>query len=436
MSKWKLIGLSLILSLSVLSGCGNNGNNGGNNQAGEGGSSGGNGGGKTKTIKLFNFKVEIAEALDRMKADYEKEHPGIKLQIESMGGGQDYGAGLKAKVASGDIPDIFFNGGFSERDTWLEYLEDLSDQPWVNDVLDVAKEPMTKDGKLYGLPMNLEGYGFVYNKDLFNEAGITEPPHTLTELKAAAEKLKAKGITPFANGYQEWWVLGNHNVNVPFAHQPDPDQFIGQLNSGQAKIKGNEKFNQWLDLLDVTLKYSNKNPLTTDYNSQVTMFASGQAAMMQQGNWTQVQIDQINPELNLGVLPMPINDDPAENDKLLVGVPNNWVVHKNSKVKQEAKDFLNWLVTSESGKRYIVEEFKFIPALKSIEVKNPDVLGDLATNISQYSSEGKTLSWNWFKFPEGAPNEFAANIQAYISGKRTRDQLLDDLNKTWNNLKK
>lgn len=426
-SKAILLSLVFILVLTLLSGCGSKKDEnieGGEKLAGE-----------IKTVKIFNFKVEIAEAFDRMKTTYEASHPGVKIQIETLGGGGDYGAGLKTKVAAGDIPDIFNNGGFGERETWMEYLEDLSDQPWVKDVIDVAKEPMTKDGKMYGMPMNLEGYGFIYNKDLFAKAGITELPKTITELEDAAKKLQAAGITPFSNGYQEWWVLGIHNVNVAFARQENPDAFIEGLNKGESKIVGNPIFNQWTQLLDLTLKYSNKNPLTTDYNTQVTSFASGQAAMMQQGNWTQVQIDQVNKDLNLGILPMPINDNPEENDKLFVGVPSNYVVYNKSPVKQEAKDFLNWMVSSDEGKKYIIEEFKFIPAFKSIEVKDPEILGDLATEVSKYSAEGKTYSWTWFNFPEGTTNEFGATIQAFIAKKKTKEEMFADFEKTWKNLK-
>src|SRR5690606_9062915 len=117
-----------------------------------------------------------------------------------------------------------------------------------------------------------------------------ELPKTIDELEAAAIKLQDAGITPFVNGYGEWWVLGNHFVNIPFAQQADPDAFIAGLNDGSAKIPGNEVFNQWVDLFDLTLKYGGKNPLQTDYNTQVTDFATGKAAMTQQGNWTQVQI--------------------------------------------------------------------------------------------------------------------------------------------------
>ncbi|GKU77341.1 ABC transporter substrate-binding protein [Paenibacillus sp. L3-i20] len=427
MKKYTKLTLVMLLAFSmVLSACGSNA---GENKGTETGESK-----ETKTIKIFQFKVEIAEALNKLKAEYESTHPGIKLDIQTVGGGSDYGAALKAKFAAGDEPDIFNNGGYSEMETWIGSLEDLSDQPWVADAIDVAKEPMTKDGKIYGQPMNLEGYGFVYNKDLFAKAGITELPKTITQLEEAAKKLEASGVTPFANGYQELWILGDHSMNLAFANQKDPDAFIKGLYDGSAKIPGNPVFQEWTNLLDLTLKYGNKNPLTTDYNTEMTMFANGEAAMTQQGNWTQVQIDSINPNLNVGILPMPINDNAAENDKLLIGVPNNWVVNKNSAVKAEAKEFLNWLVTSDAGKKYVTKEFKFIPAFKSIKASSED-LGQLGTEVMTYSQADKVLSWNFKKFPDGSMNEFGNHVQAYIAGKSDRERLYEDLQKAWDNLK-
>ena len=383
-------------------------------------------------IKIFQFKVEIAEQLAKLIEEYEAANPHVTIELETVGGGADYGAALRAKFNSDDKPDIFNNGGFTDLDLWIEHLEDLSDQPWVENAVDVAKEPMTKDGKLYGQPLNLEGYGFIYNKDLFAQAGITTLPKTISELEQAAIKLQDAGITPFVNGYGEWWVLGNHFVNIPFAQQADANGFIESLNNGSASIVGNETFAQWVDLFDLTLKYGGRNPLQTDYNTQVTDFATGQAAMTQQGNWTQVAISAASPDINIGFLPMPINNDSGAMDKLPVGVPNNWVVHKNSAVKEEAKAFLNWLVSSETGQRYITEEFKFIPAFKNIAA-DESVLGQLAADIIAYSKEDKTLSWNWFKFPggEATSNEFGDAMQAYIGGQFDKEQLLNQLQAAW-----
>ena len=57
----------------------------------------------------------------------------------------------------------------------------------------------------------------IYNKKLLADAGITEVPKTTAELDDAITKLEAKGITPFANAYKEWWVwkhIFQHFVNA------------------------------------------------------------------------------------------------------------------------------------------------------------------------------------------------------------------------------
>lgn len=385
-----------------------------------------------KTLNVFQFKAEIAKDMEKMAKAYEKE-TGVKVVVQTVGGGSDYGAALKSQFASGNEPDVFNNGGFTEAKTWQDKLEDLSDEKWVSDLTDLSKEPMTIDGKLYGMPMNLEGYGFIYNKEIFKKAGITELPKTLTELTEASKKLKADGVTPFSIGYGEWWILGNHLMNIPMAQQDDPDQFIADLNSGKGKFEDNKQFKEFMNLFDLTIEYGNKNPLTTDYNTQVSQFAEGKTAMIQQGNWAQQLITDVNPDIEMGFIPMPINDDKEKMDRLPVGVPNNWVVNKNSKNKEEGKKFLEWMATSDTGKDYMVNKFKFIPAFKSIEAAD---LGPLADDIIKYSKEDKTISWNWFKYPDGAVNEFGAIMQAYVGKQKTSEEMLQDFTKTWQKMKK
>jgi raffinose/stachyose/melibiose transport system substrate-binding protein len=428
MKRFFLIALSMLLAVGMIVGCSSK-NTSTNDKAKD----------DTKpveeevvTLNMFQFKVEIAEQLQKMIEEFEAENPNIKVKLETVGGGADYGAALKAKFASGEKPDIFNNGGFKELELWKEHLADLSGEGWAEHVLPIGKVPMTDtDGKLYGMPVNLEGYGFIYNKDLFEKAGITEPPTTISELKAAAEKLKAAGITPFSAGYGEWWVIGQHLLNIGFAQQADPIAYIEGLYDGSQKIVGNEKFKQFKEVLDTEIKFANDNPITTDYNTQVTLFASGQAAMLQQGNWTENMIYEINPDMNMAFLPISISDDESA-DRLPVGVPNNWVLNKNSKNLKEAKLFLDWMVSSETGKRYITEEFAFIPAFDNIE---PTGLGALGQSILEYSKADKTIPWTWFRWPDGANKEFAAAIQEYAAGKIDYDTVLQRFQDSWDNLK-
>ncbi|MBY9078539.1 extracellular solute-binding protein [Paenibacillus sp. HN-1] len=424
--------LSVMLTMSsLLAACGGSNNtNAGTSQNGSAGNTG-----QVKTVKIFQFKTEIVEGLNELKVEFEKEHPNIKLDIQTVGGGADYAAALKTKFASGDAPDIFSNGGYAEMDMWQDKLEDLSDQPWVKDLIPLAAEPMTKDGKVYGMPMNLEGIGYVYNKDLFKKAGITETPKTITELKADAEKLKAIGVIPFANAYQEWWLLGNQGISVAFARQDDVNAFIKGLNDGTATIVGNDKFEKWSNLLKLTVDYGQKNPLTTDANTHLAMFANGEAAMMQEGNWAQTLVDNINPNMNIGMFPMPIDDDAEHNDKMTVGIPANLVVNKDSASKEEAKVFLNWLVTSDMGKEYIVKKWKFIPALSTIQT-TPEDIGDLGSDVWNYVKENKVYGLQSSKFPDGVTQEFASVIQQFIAGKMDVKGWEQGMQDAWDKLKK
>jgi raffinose/stachyose/melibiose transport system substrate-binding protein len=162
---------------------------------------------------------------------------------------------------------------------------------------------------------------------------------------------------------------------------------------------------------------------------ELNLFAKGQAAMIQQGNWIQPMIDQLSPNMNIGMLPIPINDGP-NNDALVVGVPNYWVVNKHTTPakKKEAKKFLNWMVSSKQGKTFMTEHFKFIPAFENMEA---DHLGPLADEIVRYSKDGKTFSINWFHYPVGVRAEFSSAMQLYVGKQLNRDQLLQEFQKSW-----
>jgi raffinose/stachyose/melibiose transport system substrate-binding protein len=284
------------------------------------------------------------------------------------------------------------------------------------------------------MPINLEGYGYIYNKAYFRDAGITQVPRTFSELRDAAEKLQAAGYTPFGTGYGEWWVVGLHLMNVPFAMQDDPQGFLDGLMAGTETMAGNPRFEELKNIMDLNVEFGERNPLTTANNEQTTLFTSGEVAMMQQGNWKEIVITDADPDMEVGVFPIPLNDNMEMSNRLPIGVPFYFVVNNSSPVRDQeaAKEFLNWNVSSDEGKMWITERFGYIPAYGDIE---PVGLGGISADLLNAAAEDRAVPWMFGQFPDGMPQEFAANMQAYVGGQKTWDEVLEEVDAQWQRLK-
>ena len=121
------------------------------------------------TINLYQNKSEMADQLQAAAEKYSEENPNVKINVESIQG-NDYNTNLKAKLMSDDSVDIYALG--NNIASMTDYVEDLSDQDWVSHAVEGSLDAVTLDGKVYGIPVSVEGYGLVYNKEIFKDAGI------------------------------------------------------------------------------------------------------------------------------------------------------------------------------------------------------------------------------------------------------------------------
>ena len=109
------------------------------------------------TLDIFQFKVEINDALIAATKRYMELNPGVKVNLETVGGGDDYGAALRTRMQSSDQPAIFNIGGPQDVIDWAANLEDLAAEPWVANTVSGLLDDVSKDGKVYGMPMAIEG---------------------------------------------------------------------------------------------------------------------------------------------------------------------------------------------------------------------------------------------------------------------------------------
>jgi raffinose/stachyose/melibiose transport system substrate-binding protein len=293
-----------------------------------------------------------------------------------------------------------------------------------------------KDGEeVLGLPFNQEGYGYIYNKKVFKDAGIDPAAiKTYEDLEKAVKTLDSKkkelGLDAvFALAAKETWVIGNHLANVYMA----PDFNHSVLEAFNAKSAPFTKSEELKRMLDLQAKYSVQPVLSLDYSQQVEqLFSLGKVAMIQQGNWTYNSILDIDPEhaeKNIGMIPIPVE---GFEGKLPVGVPMYWAVNKKSdeKVVQASKDFLDWMYTSDAGKTAVMEDFKFIPAYEGYDTAK--IADPLSQEIYKYSSEGNTIGWVFLGSPIGWQEEvLAVNMQKYLSGESSWEEAIKNAQESW-----
>ena len=387
-------------------------------------------------VDIFQFKVEFKDQFEALAEQYEKLNKDVEINITSVGGGEDYGAALKSKFASGNEPAIYNVGGPQDVKDWQDKLADLSDTKSAAVALDGTHDGVTADGKVLGLPYNQEGYGFLYNKEVFEKAGINpEEITTYASLVEAVETLDSKkeelGIKAvFALPGKENWVTGLHLSNTFIAPEFDGN-VVTAFESSKVDFKYGDAFKNVLDLQN---KYSVQPTVSLDYSQQVEeLFSLGNVAIIQQGNWVYGSIASIDQEFadnNVGILPIPVEG--YKEDSIPVGIPMYWGINSNKdeKVITAAKDFLDWMYTSEEGKEAVLTEFKFIPAYEGYDLSK--ISDPLSKAVYEYATAGKTIGWTFMGYPTGwGENELGVNIQKYISGNAKWEEVVSDSKAAW-----
>lgn len=392
--------------------------------------------GSKVVLDVFQFKVEFKDAFEKLAKEYEASHDGVKINITTVGGGENYGASLKSKFASGGEPAIFNVGGPQDVKDWNSKLADLSDTKASKEALEGTLDAVTKDGKILGLPFNQEGYGILYNKEVFKKAGIDPASiNSFVKLEEAVKTIDSKkkelGLeSVMAFPAKETWVTGLHLSSPFFAAE-----FDGDINKAFEAKTIDFKYNEGMKkLLDLQNTYSVQPTVSLDYSRQVEeLFSTGKVAMIQQGNWVYGSIEGIDQEFaanNVGILPMPVEG--YKEDSIPVGIPMYWAVNNN---KDEAtvkasKEFIDWLYTSEEGKKAVLEDFKFIPAYKGYDTSK--ISDPISKEIYQYAKDGKTINWVFMGYPsDWGMNKLGADIQQYVSGKLTWEDLVKNAKTTW-----
>jgi len=149
-------------------------------------------GAQKELLKNWNADVEA----------FQKLHPNITIKSVSVGAQCNNPPDFTARLQGGTVTDVFY-GYMTDLQQVLDSGQAMEITPYVNkdtiptwDSIDAAaKGVFTDAGKVYGVPVKNYSMGLVYNKNLFQQAGLDpkNPPKTWAEVRAAAKKISALG---------------------------------------------------------------------------------------------------------------------------------------------------------------------------------------------------------------------------------------------------
>ncbi len=445
--------LSVAMISSLLVGCGSTAAQDGADNAAAGNEAATEATGDTAAagegrVYYLNFKPEVDEVWQEVAQAYTEE-TGVPVTVLTAASGT-YEEVLKSEIAKSEAVTLFQINGPVGYQSWKDYCLDLSGTDIYNALSDKGIA-IGADNGVYGIPYTVESYGIIYNQSIMDKyfaldgakAANMDEINNFAKLKEVAEDMQARkdelGIdgvfasTSLLPG--EDWRWQTHLANLPVYYELK-DKNITDTDSLEFTHAENMK-----NIFDLYINNSTVAPgllgskAVTDSMAE---FALGQCAMVQNGNWAWSQIAEVEgntvTEDDIKFLPIYTGENGEENQGLCTGTENFWCVNSQaSEADQKATiDFINWMVSSEKGKDYMVNALgNAAPFTTFTDDEKPS--DPLAKEMFRWMENGKnSVTWNFTIFPSQAfKDDFGDALLQYASGNMTWDDVKNVVVTRW-----
>jgi raffinose/stachyose/melibiose transport system substrate-binding protein len=385
------------------------------------------------TLRLWDTFTEEGQSagMDKMIAKFQETHPNIEFQRDAQTI-DNLRPVIQTALGAENGPDIFYYdtgpgyaGVLAKAGLLLPLDEVYKEKGWNDRIFGWTRDRVTFDGKTYGIGNELEFIGVYYNKNIFDELGVSEPG-TYEEFVEICEKAKDAGYTPiaFADGpkwpaYHQFSIMANNiagqekldNVLFGDGSWDDPD-FVKSI---QTFFVDMNKAGFFL-----------KDTTAISYEDGNAVFYAGQAAMHMTGTWLLSEMSNNAQDYEVGFFFFPS----IEGKPVLPpgGMGSGYFVNAKTKYPAEAIEFLDFMFSEEGGEVWL-EDLSIIP---SIPVETDDLDLDPLMKFAVDAVTTVPLGYNIDVLAgDNFNNAQGDGFQAILLGLKTPEQLIKELQAAW-----
>ena len=357
-------------------------------------------------VTLTIWGTDNTKTMDDVINAFEATNKSAQITYTQIDPSQ-YDNKLLSALAAGTGPDIFEIGDHDVT-KWRSVLTPIpTTLPYnlvslENDFPTVVSQDFVSNGGIYALPFSIDTLAMIYNKDLFDSAGIAVAPKTWDDVQADIARLRS--VNDQGQLTQAAAAIGGSEASI--ANAPD-SLYLLMLQNGTKMVSddltsavfasgggnvtnsGISAFNFYLQFANATSPYYTWNDSMGD---SLNSFIQGKTAILFDYQASLATIKAKAPFLNVGVAPMP----QPTGATITINYPNytGWAVSKAGR-SLSAWDFLLAMTTSPQYAATYINDTGAPPALRtSIQAD----LGD--PSLAVFASQALTAR-SWYEADSG-----------------------------------
>ena len=391
------------------------------------------------TITVFNHRTDLdsedyggvtwKEYLDA----FHEMYPGIEVDITTD---TNYADDALTHLQSGDYETVMMIPAVDKADLSI-YFMSFGDLDTMSGLINYASQWAYED-EVYGIPSTATAQGIVYNKKVFEEAGITELPKTPDEFIDALKKIKENtDAIPLYTNYAAGWTMGAWDayiggnatgdaayLNQKLLHEKDPFRDYGD---------GTHPYAVYKILYDAVAEgLIEDDYTTTDWEGCKGMINNGEIGCMVLGSWAYPQMEAAGPNAeDIGYMPFPISVDgqqyAAAGPDYCFGIN----VNASEDEKNAALVFVKWM-TEESGFSYNEDGLPIVAGSDETKLDFADVI--FVQDEPAVAGEEDLLNELNMESELNINNGGNTKIQEIIEHASNGDMEFDDIMAEWNAL--